>query len=375
MNKHILFVLDYYLPHKGWSETVFEAIISRLLTKGYTISVLTSRFDKSLLVNEKKENFTIYRVGRWRISFMFWALFKWMFILKRHSDISIIHTSTYGWAIPASLLWKFFNRKVILTVHEIFGNLRKKYKWMMLWWLYKFFERMIFWFPYDIYHCVSYYTMNSLRMVYNISDKKIRMLHNGVDTYFWNTEKVTPVDIKNHRSKYGRNNHFVVTYYGHAGKSKWLDYLIRALPELVAIDPKLLFVFNIIDSKRTVYIKEEIRKYHLGSSVQIFEWLEKTDLRTLVASSDIIVAPSISEWFGSAHTEAVAMKRPLLTTYIASIPEVVSGNVKFIAPSSKREIIQAILEHDQRINSPEYNIPLKKFSRNTTVKEIIKLYH
>jgi hypothetical protein len=69
------------------------------------------------------------------------------------------------------------------------------------------------------------------------------------------------------------------------------------------------------------------------------------------------------------------MKRPLLTTYIASIPEVVSGNVKFIAPSSKREIIQAILEHDQRINSPEYNIPLKKFSRNTTVKEIIKLYH
>jgi hypothetical protein len=50
-----------------------------------------------------------------------------------------------------------------------------------------------------------------------------------------------------------------------------LDYLIRALPELVAIDPKLLFVFNIIDSKRTVYIKEEIRKYHLGSSVQIFE--------------------------------------------------------------------------------------------------------
>lgn len=69
------------------------------------------------------------------------------------------------------------------------------------------------------------------------------------------------------------------------------------------------------------------------------------------------------------------MKKPLLTTYIASIPEVVRGNVRFVAPASKREIIQTILERDQRIGNPEYFIPTKDFSRNTTVKEIMKLYH
>lgn len=69
------------------------------------------------------------------------------------------------------------------------------------------------------------------------------------------------------------------------------------------------------------------------------------------------------------------MKKPLLTTYIASIPEVVRGNVRFVAPSSKREIIQAILERDQRIGNPEYFIPMKDFSRNATVREIMKLYH
>jgi glycosyltransferase involved in cell wall biosynthesis len=37
----------------------------------------------------------------------------------------------------------------------------------------------------------------------------------------------------------------------------------------------------------------------------------------------MIVAPSLSEGFGSVHTESVAMKKPLLTTHIASIPEVV----------------------------------------------------
>ncbi len=375
MNKHILFILDYYLPHKGWSETVFEAVISRLLAKWYTISLLTSRFDRELPVQEKKENFHIYRIGKSRISFMFWAFRTWIKILKKDATISLIHTSTYGWAITSSLLGKLFHKRVILTVHEIFWKLRRQYKWRWKGGLYRLFERIIFWFPYDVYHCVSRYTMNSIRLVYGIPDKKIHMIYNGVDTNFRNPDEVTASDIKTMKNDYSRNNRFVITYYGHAGKSKWLDYLVNALPELVPVDAQLLFVFNIIDSKRTQYIKEKIRKYHLWSSVQIFDGFEKNELRILIASSDMIVATSLSEGFGSVHTESAAMKKPLLTTHIASIPEVVRGNVKFIAPASKREIIQAILERDQWIDNPEYTIPYKEFSRNATVKELIKLYH
>jgi len=51
---------------------------------------------------------------------MFWAFWKGIKILRKHKDISLIHTSTYGGAIPASLLGKFFHKRVILTVHEIF---------------------------------------------------------------------------------------------------------------------------------------------------------------------------------------------------------------------------------------------------------------
>lgn len=100
-------------------------------------------------------------------------------------------------------------------------------------------------------------------MLYRIPDKKITMIHNGVDTNFRNPDEVSLLDKKSWKQQYGRNNRFVISYYGHAGKSKGLDYLVRALPELVMIDPNLLFVFNLIDSKRTKYIKEHIRKYHL----------------------------------------------------------------------------------------------------------------
>jgi len=62
--------------------------------------------------------------------------------------------------------------------------------------------------------------MNSLRLVYGISDKKIAMIYNGVDENFRNPEEVSLLDIKERKNSYGRNNRFVITYYGHAGRSK-----------------------------------------------------------------------------------------------------------------------------------------------------------
>ena len=63
----------------------------------------------------------IYRAGRNRISFMRKAIQIGNKIFSdKKSDIDIIHASTYGAAIPASILAKKFNKKTILTVHEIF---------------------------------------------------------------------------------------------------------------------------------------------------------------------------------------------------------------------------------------------------------------
>ena len=42
------------------------------------------------------------------------------------------------------------------------------------------------------------------------------------------------------------------------------------------------------------------------------------------------------------HSEVCQMQIPLITTHIASIPEVVSGKVVFIAPKSPESIIQGV---------------------------------
>jgi glycosyltransferase involved in cell wall biosynthesis len=175
---HILFILDYYLPHRGGVETVFEQVISKLLKKWYKITLLTSHFDIKLPVFEQQWNLSIYRVWSGRFWFLFAAIFKWISVLRKSPDIKNIHASTYGSAIQASILWKLFHKRVILTVHEVFGKLWYVYKWFWKGFLYLSFERLLFCFAYDKYHCVSRYTMNSLRLLYGVSDHKLHLIYN-----------------------------------------------------------------------------------------------------------------------------------------------------------------------------------------------------
>ena len=130
------------------------------MKKWYTITILTSRFDPQLASFEEKENLTIYRVGTGRFSFLFAGFWKGLQLLRKFPKIKKIHASTYGSAIQSSLLWLLTHKRVILTVHEVFGRLWFLYKWFWKGLPYFLFEHLLFLFHYDVYHCVSRYTMN-----------------------------------------------------------------------------------------------------------------------------------------------------------------------------------------------------------------------
>lgn len=370
--KKLLFVLDYYLPHRWGVENVFENIISRLEKKWYKIIILTSRFDKKLKKIEKSWNITIYRCGTSRKNFIRHAIFKGNKILKENPDIQIIHTSTYWWAIPWSILWIIKKKKIILTVHEIFNKLRYEYKGFWKWLVYKIFEQVIFLLKYDIYHCVSNNTAKDIKETYKVENKKIRIIHNWVDTDFRDPDKVNKNEIKDRKEKHNWWNKNILLYFWHAGKSKGIDYLIQALPDIIKEENDLM-VFNLIESERTQILINKIKEIQKNNpnKIQIFNWLSKDNLRILIASSDCIIAPSISEWFGSVHTETCAMNKILITTKTSAIPEVVRWKIKFIQPRNNQEIINAIRSVK---NQRRENIKEKEFNRDKTVTEIEKLY-
>jgi glycosyltransferase involved in cell wall biosynthesis len=158
---NILFVLDLFKPHIGGVEVLFDNLIEGLLKQGHKVKVLTSRYTPELPTYEKiSDTYEIYRVGHSRYDFMTFCLFQGKTLAKR---ADLIHTTTYNAAIPASILGKLTKKKVVLTVHEIFGQLRYRF---MGWkgFFFKFFESLIFKFSFDAFICVSNYTKNSLRI-------------------------------------------------------------------------------------------------------------------------------------------------------------------------------------------------------------------
>ena len=106
----ILFLLDYYSPHRWWIENVFEHLINWLLEKWYKITLITSRFQDGLKGCEKVWNLTIYRVWKWRKWFFFKCFVKACEVLRKNKNIKIVHSSSYTSTIPASILAKLFHK-------------------------------------------------------------------------------------------------------------------------------------------------------------------------------------------------------------------------------------------------------------------------
>ena len=62
--------------------------------------------------------------------------------------------------------------------------------------------------------------MNDIHRVYKIPLSKIHMIYNGVDTQFRNPKHISESEVTSRKISHGRENRYVVLYFGHAGKSK-----------------------------------------------------------------------------------------------------------------------------------------------------------
>jgi glycosyltransferase involved in cell wall biosynthesis len=153
--------------------------------------------------------------------------------------------------------------------------------------------------------------------------------------------------------------------------SKGIDYLVEAIPQILQQHPDSMLIFNLIPAKRDKKMKKRIKAIGKSEQIHIFSEQPQSALRELVATADLIIAPSLAEGFGSVHSEACAMGKVLLTTQIAAIPEVVSGPVKLIPPRSSEAIVQGIKEI--RIGKVK-STQTKSFVREKSVKKIEKLY-
>jgi glycosyltransferase involved in cell wall biosynthesis len=71
-----------------------------------------------------------------------------------------------------------------------------------------------------------------------------------------------------------------------------------------------------------VYIAEN----SLQDNVKITGWISSNEVHDLLLQSDAMILPSFAEGLPVAIMEALAVGRPVLATYIAGIPELITHN-------------------------------------------------
>jgi glycosyltransferase involved in cell wall biosynthesis len=119
--------------------------------------------------------------------------------------------------------------------------------------------------------------------------------------------------------------------------------LVDAFAEAIArgVDAELVLVG---DGELRPQLEALIAERGLGSRVRITGWLDGEHVQRELLAARALVLPSFAEGLPTVIMEAFALGRPVLSTYIAGIPELVqAGENGWLVPAGSKEALVAAI--------------------------------
>jgi colanic acid/amylovoran biosynthesis glycosyltransferase len=139
---------------------------------------------------------------------------------------------------------------------------------------------------------------------------RIEVVHCGVDKAFYDVAPVPMPDAPR------------LVCVGRLCVAKGQSLLVQAAARLAADDVE--FELTLAgDGPMRSELEALIRQHGLGSRVRITGWISSAGVRQQILASRALVLPTFAEGLPVVIMEAMALRRPVLTTYIAGIPELV----------------------------------------------------
>jgi starch synthase len=178
---------------------------------------------------------------------------------------------------------------------------------------------------------------------FNVTEKKIEVIYNGVDINKWQYIPITD-QLK---QKYQIEDNYVL-FVGRPNMQKGMEYLVDAADEI-----KVQVVMAAAGGDSEEYEEKIMQKIKTRKNVLwIRKLLREDEYIQLYSSARAFVCPSIYEPFGIVNLEAMACKTPVVATAVGGIKEVVIPEVTgiLIEPRNPHQIadsVNRILEDDE----------------------------
>lgn len=159
---------------------------------------------------------------------------------------------------------------------------------------------------------------------------KIKVIHCGVDRAFFGAATPIPAEPR-------------LVCVGRLCEAKGQLLLIEAIKPLVAAGVPIKLVL-VGDGATRQQLETMIAAAGLQNHVEITGWASNEEVRKQILAARALVLPSFAEGLPVALMEALALHRPVISTYIAGIPELVIPNhCGWLVPSgSITELTEAI---------------------------------
>lgn len=181
---------------------------------------------------------------------------------------------------------------------------------------------------------VSYYGRSQLYRWCDREDQgKIKLIRCGVEQQFHEAAEDAPCDVAR------------LLCVGRLCREKGQDVLVRAAAVMAAAGHKFEIVL-VGDGEARVELESLIASLQLSETVRLLGWLSSAGVRQEMIAARALVVPSLAENLPVVIMEAMALRRVVVATQIAGIPElVIPLQTGWLAPASSIEALaEAMVE-------------------------------
>jgi glycosyltransferase involved in cell wall biosynthesis len=372
---NVCFIIEYYYPHVGGFEVLFQHLAEGLVQAGHRCTVVTCRLPGTL-PREITNGVHLHRVRVPVIGDRYWfTLFSGFAAWKHARSADIIGTTTYNGTLTAWILARFFRKPAVMVNLEVVGK-----NWSriglnpLLALFYRLMENAALFLPFDRHICISRYTLNSL-MSRGAAPDKLSLAYPGVDYALFDPQKVGHTREAIRKNLSIRQDDFIYLYFGRPGFVKGVEYLVKAVPQIRQKVPRarLLMILSRKPSNGYRRIEELMAELNLkrGKDIIIIDPVRRDELPDYLRASDCVVVPSLSEGFGFTCVEACTMGIPVVATEVGSIPEVIFGKYVLVNPRDPSALAVGV----EKVYSSQYSTSDGKiFLWDDMVKKHIGIY-
>jgi len=315
-----------------------------------------------------EENVVVHRYPAWPLlastaqsSSVLSTLSADLAFVKDPIETDIIHAHTWYTALAGYYAKQLYGPKLVMTVHSL--EPRRPWKARALGNAY----RLSTWAEKtgleacDGIVAVSRADAADVTDCYDVDPDRIRVIPNGVDPVVFQRSEDSDI-----LKRYGVRMPYVL-FIGRLSRQKGIFDLISATSWLPTDVTVVLVTGAPDDPGLAAELSKSIDGGH--SILWIDGMLPRKDVVALISSASVFAAPSLYEPFGIMNLEAMACERPVVSTCVGGIPDVVVDRETglLVQPGDAGKLAEAI---NSILSRPEWGERLGKEGR----KRVLRLF-